>query len=83
VFLAGARLTIDFAFETVGVHRLEARAATENGRGNGALAKLGAIREATLRRSFLRNGRLHDQALWSIVREEWRRAKAVWGFSIH
>ncbi len=83
VFLAGARLTIDFAFETVGVHRLEARAAIENGRGNGALAKLGALREATLRRSFLRNGRLHDQALWSLVREEWRRAKAVWVFSIH
>jgi ribosomal-protein-alanine N-acetyltransferase len=83
VFLASARLTIDFAFETVGAHRLEARAAIENGRGNGALAKLGAVREATLRRSFLRNGRLHDQALWSIVRDEWRRAKAVWGYSIH
>jgi ribosomal-protein-alanine N-acetyltransferase len=82
-FLAGARLTIDFAFETVGVHRLEARAAIENGRGNGALAKLGAVREATLRRSFMRSGRLHDQALWSIVRQEWRRAKAVWGLSIH
>jgi len=83
MFLAGAQLTIDFAFETVGVHRLEARAAIENGRGNGALAKLGAVREATLRRSFLRNSCLHDQALWSIVREEWRRAKAVWGLSIH
>jgi [ribosomal protein S5]-alanine N-acetyltransferase len=83
VFPVGARLVIDFAFETVGVHRLEARAAIANGRGNGALAKLGAVREATLRRSFSRNGRLFDQALWSIVREEWRRAKAVWGFSIH
>jgi [ribosomal protein S5]-alanine N-acetyltransferase len=83
VFPVGARLTIDFAFDTVGVHRLEARAAIANGRGNGALAKLGAVREATLRRSFLRNGRLFDQALWSIVREEWRRAKAVWGFSVH
>ena len=82
VFPTAAQLTIEFAFETVGVHRLEARAAVANGRGNGALAKLGAVREATLRRSFLRDGQLFDQALWSIVREEWR-AKAVWGLAVH
>jgi ribosomal-protein-alanine N-acetyltransferase len=83
VFTSGARLTIDFAFDVVGVHRLEARAAVANGRGNGALAKLGAVREATLRRSFLRDGRFFDQALWSIVRDDWRRAKAVWGAAVH
>ena len=83
VFIAAARLIVDFAFETVGVHRLEARAAVANGRGNGALAKLGAVREATLRRSFLRSGQYHDQALWSIVRDDWRRAKAVWGSAVH
>jgi RimJ/RimL family protein N-acetyltransferase len=79
VFTAAARLTIDFAFETVGVNRLEARAAVANGRGNGALAKIGAVKEAILRRSFLRGGKHHDQSLWSIVREDWRQAKAVWG----
>jgi ribosomal-protein-alanine N-acetyltransferase len=83
VFTTAAKLTIDFAFETVGVHRLEARAAVNNGRGNGALAKLGAIREATLRRSFLRTGQFFDQALWSIVRGDWRRAKAVWSAAVH
>jgi len=83
VFAAAARLTIDFAFETVGTHRLEARAAVANGRGNGALAKIGAVKEAILRRSFYRSGRHYDQALWSIVREDWRRAKAVWGAAVH
>jgi len=83
VFIAAARMVIDFSFETVGIHRLEARAAVANGRGNGALAKLGAVREAILRRSFLRGGRHHDQALWSIVREDWRRGKAVWGSAVH
>jgi RimJ/RimL family protein N-acetyltransferase len=83
VFMSAARLTVDFAFETVGVHRLEARAAIANGRGNGALAKIGALREAILRRSFVRNGRRFDQALWSIVREDWRLAKAVWGLAVH
>lgn len=83
VFTAAAHLTIEFAFDQIGVHRLEARAAVANGRGNGALAKLGAVREGTLRRSFVRDGRQLDQALWSIVREDWRRAKAVWGSVIH
>jgi RimJ/RimL family protein N-acetyltransferase len=83
VFAASARLVVDFAFETVGVHRLEARAAVGNGRGNGALAKIGAVKEGMLRRSFLRRGQYHDQVLWSIVREDWRRAKAVWGDVIH
>ncbi len=83
VFVAAARLIIEFSFETLGVHRLEARAAVANGRGNGALAKIGAVREATLRRSFLRRGQYHDQALWSIVRDDWRLAKAVWGSAVH
>ncbi len=83
VFSAAAQLAVDFAFETVGVNRLEARAAVANGRGNGALSKIGAVREATLRRSFLRNGRFFDQALWSIVRDDWRKAKAVWAVALH
>jgi ribosomal-protein-alanine N-acetyltransferase len=71
IFLAGAQRIVDFAFETMGLQRLEARASTANGRGNGALAKLGAIREAVLRQSFERHGRWHDQALWGILRDEW------------
>jgi ribosomal-protein-alanine N-acetyltransferase len=83
VFMDGARLVVDFAFETVRVHRLEARAAVKNGRGNGALAKIGAVREGTLQKSFRRNGEYLDQHLWSILREDWRQAKAVWGLTIH
>ncbi|MEW6320048.1 MAG: GNAT family protein [Acidobacteriota bacterium] len=79
LFVEGARLVVDFAIETLGVHRLEARAAISNGRGNGALRKIGAIQEGVLRRSFLRKGSFQDQALWSILDEEWRLAKAVWG----
>jgi uncharacterized protein len=83
VFSSSAQLLLTFAFDTVGVHRLEARAAVVNGRGNGALAKLGAVREGVLRRSFRRGSDYIDQALWSIVREEWRQAKAVWGSAVH
>jgi len=83
LYAEGARLVVDFAFETVGVDRLEARAAVKNGRGNGALAKVGAVKEGVLRKSFLKDGAYLDQALWAIVREDWMHSKAVWGEKIH
>jgi RimJ/RimL family protein N-acetyltransferase len=79
IFVDGAKLVVDFAFQVLGVHRLEARAALKNGRGNSALRKLGAVQEGVLRRSFLRNGEYLDQALWTILQEEWMQAKTVWG----
>ena len=78
MFIEGGRMVVDFAIETLGVRRLEARAAVANGRGNGALRKLGAVQEGVLRRSFLKNGRHLDQMLWSILNEEWREAKPAW-----
>ena len=79
MFIDGGQMVVKFAIETLGVLRLEARAAVANGRGNGALRKLGAVQEGVLRRSFLKNGQFLDQMLWSILSEEWRQAKAVWG----
>ena len=79
MFLDAGQLVVDFAVETLGVGRLEARACVANGRGNGALRKLGAVQEGVLRRSFLKHGQFLDQMLWSILAEEWREAKAVWG----
>ena len=70
-------LEAEGGFEVIGVHRLEARAAIQNGRGNGALAKLGAIQEAVLRKSFLCNGEHVDQVLYSIVADEWRTRRAA------
>ncbi len=72
IFAEGARMVVDFAVDVIGTHRLEARAAVANGRGNGALRKIGAVQEGILRRSFLRNGVHHDQVLWGIVAQDWR-----------
>lgn len=72
IFVEGARLVLDFAFDVIGAQRLEARAAVANGRGNGALRKIGAVQEGLLRRSFLRNGQHHDQVLWGILADDWR-----------
>ena len=83
VFIDAAKMVVNFAFDVVGTHRLEARAAVANGRGNGALRKVGAVQEGVLRKSFLRNGEYLDQTLWTILDEDWKRARTVWGARVH
>ena len=73
-FQDGATLLLDFAFGTLGVHRLEARATVENGRGHGALLKMGAVPEGRLRKSFLRHGQFHDQILYALLDQDWTGA---------
>ena len=77
VFQEGAKLVLEFAFDTLGVHRLEARAAVLNGRGNGALLKMGAVQEGVLRKSFQKDGRFLDQVLYAIVEDDWRESRVV------
>jgi len=76
VFQQSAELVLQFAFETIGVHRLEARAALKNGRGNGALLKVGAVQEGILRKSFQKDGAYLDQALYAIIDIDWREWRA-------
>jgi [ribosomal protein S5]-alanine N-acetyltransferase len=83
LFAGGAAHVLDFAFSTVGVVRLEARAVVMNGRGNGALRKIGAVQEGVLRRSFLRHGECYDQVLWSMLAEEWQRKRNLHRVRIH
>jgi RimJ/RimL family protein N-acetyltransferase len=71
VFVDVGRLVGSFAFGSVGAHRLELRVPMQNGRANGAMRKLGAVQEGILRRSVRREGRYVDQALWSILKEDW------------
>ena len=78
LFMEGAQLVLDFAFETIGAFRLEARSSVQNGRGNGALRKLGAMREGVLRNAFRLRGTHHDQNIWSILASAWMQAKVTW-----
>jgi [ribosomal protein S5]-alanine N-acetyltransferase len=83
LFLASAKTTLDFAFQHTEVNRMEARAVVQNGRGNGALRKMGAVQEGVLRGSMLKNGKYLDQIMWSIVAKDWYQAKAVWEVPVH
>jgi [ribosomal protein S5]-alanine N-acetyltransferase len=73
VFVEAANLVAEFAFTTMGVNRLEARAVGVNGRGNGVLQKLGADPEANLAAGFRKQGRAERQLLWSLREEAWRQ----------
>ena len=75
IFPEAARLLLEFAFDVMGVHRLEARASVPNGRGQGALAKIGAFYEVRMRQSFKRHGQRYDQVMWSILADEWRQSE--------
>jgi ribosomal-protein-alanine N-acetyltransferase len=83
MFVEGAQMVLDFAFEVIGVHRLEARAVVQNGRGNGALRKIGALQEGILRRSFRRNGEYLDQVLWTIIATDRDQSRGSRGTLVH
>jgi RimJ/RimL family protein N-acetyltransferase len=75
LFEAAVNLLFEFVFDTVGVRRLEARAAVQNGRANGAARKVGGVPEGVARRALFCHGEYHDQLMWSILAEDWRQAR--------
>ena len=77
VFVEAANLVAAFAFDTLKVNRLEARVVGGNGRGNGALHKLGAHPEANLAHAFRKDGRAEPQWLWSLREDDWRERPLV------
>ncbi len=83
VYADAAVMVLEFAFDVIGVRRLEARAAVANGRATGALRKVGATRVGVLHGSLMKEGRSLDQELWAIRAEDWRRARHVVSPRIH
>lgn len=76
VFQRSAALLADFAFDRLGVFRLEARVAEGNARANGALRKLGAACEGVLRGGFRDGDTVRHQQMWSILASEWPGIRA-------
>jgi RimJ/RimL family protein N-acetyltransferase len=75
-FLEAARLAGSFAFGAVGARRLESRVALGDRHANSALRQLGAEQEAVLRQSMRRGSEYVDQALWALMKEDWRGGPA-------
>jgi RimJ/RimL family protein N-acetyltransferase len=83
LFLQGAEAVLDFAFHGIGLEELCACAAVENGRGNAALQKVGAVREGIIRGGCVRNGRPMDQYYWTLSADGRPRRKVIWEGPAH
>ena len=82
-FVEATRLVGSFIFDSVGTHRLESRVPLRNGRANGALHKIGAMQEGILRRSVRGGDDDLDQALWAVLKEDWRDRSASSTTRVH
>ncbi len=69
-------LLLRFAFEELGMHRVQLKTDDKNIRSQLAMEKMGATKEGVLRQHMLRNdGTMRDSVVYSIVRSEWQRTE--------
>ena len=69
-------LLLSHAFEELGFDRVMLKADSLNVRSQNAIARLGAVREGTLRHQMIRrDGTWRDTVYFSILAEEWPAAK--------
>ncbi|HEY7452698.1 MAG TPA: GNAT family protein [Candidatus Limnocylindria bacterium] len=70
-------LQLSYAFETLGAGRVALKTDGRNERSQAAIARLGAVREGTLRRHMrLPDGHVRDTVYFSILSDEWPAVKA-------
>lgn len=65
------RIRTKFAFETLGLHRLESEARSDNVGSQRALEKAGYKREGIARKKLLWEGRWHDTVLYGMLDEDY------------
>ena len=65
------RSLITYAFQTLGLNRIEIRAATDNQRSRSVPERLGMLKEGTLREAELVNGKFLDLEVYSVLSSEW------------
>lgn len=69
-FEEAAMLVAGLSFTTLRLRRLEARVSMHNERCLRALHRIGAVQEGVLRKSLTLRGEQHDQALFSMLHED-------------
>ena len=70
------RALLDYAFDSLGMHRVEIRVAPENTRSLAIPKRLGFVFEGILREAALVNREYLDQALYSMLAPDWTKQKA-------
>ena len=68
------RLLLEYAFETLNLHRVELDAFDFNERARALYRRLGFVEEGRQRQKSFQDGRYIDHYLMGILREEWEQA---------
>ncbi len=71
----GARALLDFTFETLHPHRVQAMLDARNAASAALCERLGMRREATLLEEEYNDGEWQDTAVYGILRREWAAAR--------
>lgn len=72
----GKLLLMTRAFEALGVNRVQFKVDARNGRSQGSMDKLGAVREGVLRQYQKRpDGFIRDSVMYSVLQSEWPDVK--------
>ena len=69
------RAVIQYSFETLCVHRVEAQHEVDNGASGAVMRKCGMRKEGTLRGRLLNKGKYVDVDLYAILREDYASRK--------
>lgn len=71
------RALIDHAFAAWGLNRVEIRLDVENARSRALAERLGFTREGVLRQAMFLAGDFHDDAVYSMLADDWRGGAAA------
>ncbi|MEK7160688.1 MAG: GNAT family protein, partial [Patescibacteria group bacterium] len=68
-----AKLMLDFGFNQLNLHRIDSSALDFNKRSINMHLKLGFKKEGCRRQKIFKNGLYHDEVLFGLLREEWKK----------
>ena len=66
-------VSMNFIFTSTDINRIETLVETQDKRQQDLLTKLGFINEGEMRQYKLRDGKLRDMGMWSILRRDWEK----------
>jgi RimJ/RimL family protein N-acetyltransferase len=69
-----ARALLNYAFASLGLHRIEAETGIQNEPSWRLMERLGMRREAHLREATVENGKRQDSYVYAILANEWSKA---------
>lgn len=67
------KLITNYGFETLGLHRIELTAFSNNSAASNAYKRAGYTHEGTMRQAGYRNGQFIDKVMMSVLSSDWKK----------